>query len=353
MDMIARCSHDHPTYPADNEAVYHKVEEATRNTKYASTIKPFQRRKDGRGAFISLIAQHAGEDKWLGMIKQNESVLHSVKWKGQSNFTLEKHCERHRHAYTQLVLASDKVPCQLPAEHSRVTYLLDSIECKDAGLLAAMSGIKQNKDDDGPWFNFEACVANLLPEYPVSKRRLDATKRPHGQVSSVTFEDDEIEVSALKSGIGKTGVHFCWYKLNEYKELAADQKQELYQWRNTPEGKKVYKDAMAAHNKSRNSNSNKKPRSTSNMSDKHIAALFDKKVVVKMKAATDEKTKEDERDAAVVAAIEKIFSSKTPSQANVSSLQSSLKTILRRARNGDEWLHPAAATISTLSSVEE
>ena len=25
MDMIARCSHDHPTYPADNEAVYHKV----------------------------------------------------------------------------------------------------------------------------------------------------------------------------------------------------------------------------------------------------------------------------------------------------------------------------------------
>ena len=37
----------------DNAAVYYKIEEAVRGTNYADSIKPFQARKDGRGAFLS------------------------------------------------------------------------------------------------------------------------------------------------------------------------------------------------------------------------------------------------------------------------------------------------------------
>jgi hypothetical protein len=89
-EMIARCSHTHPTYRTDNESVYFKLEEATRGTTYAATIKPSQRTKNGRQAYLALVSQHAGNDKWHGVIKKFDNYLHTVKWKGQSNYTLDK-----------------------------------------------------------------------------------------------------------------------------------------------------------------------------------------------------------------------------------------------------------------------
>ena len=42
-----------------------------------STIKPFSRRKDGRGAFLALIANHADDVKYRAIAKkrQNLSIL--------------------------------------------------------------------------------------------------------------------------------------------------------------------------------------------------------------------------------------------------------------------------------------
>jgi hypothetical protein len=47
-EMIARASHTHALYREDNSAVYYLLEEATRGTSYAPTIKPYQRTKNGR-----------------------------------------------------------------------------------------------------------------------------------------------------------------------------------------------------------------------------------------------------------------------------------------------------------------
>jgi hypothetical protein len=49
-EIIARASHGHPLLREDNLAVYYKLEEATRATSYAVSIKPFQRAKNGRDA---------------------------------------------------------------------------------------------------------------------------------------------------------------------------------------------------------------------------------------------------------------------------------------------------------------
>ena len=87
--MIARASHQHPLFCDDNSALYHKLKEATRTTQYAASIKPFQRRKDGRGAWLALRNQYAGKDKWEAEIKKQENLIHTKKWKGQSNFSLE------------------------------------------------------------------------------------------------------------------------------------------------------------------------------------------------------------------------------------------------------------------------
>jgi hypothetical protein len=46
--------------------------------------------------------------------------------------------------------AAEHITYQLPNEHSlRVGYLLDAIQCSDAGLQVTMASIKTDKDPDG------------------------------------------------------------------------------------------------------------------------------------------------------------------------------------------------------------
>ena len=56
-EWVERASHEHPLFRDDNSEVYFKLEEATRGTTYAASIKPFQRAKNGRGAYAALTSQ--------------------------------------------------------------------------------------------------------------------------------------------------------------------------------------------------------------------------------------------------------------------------------------------------------
>ena len=57
-ELIARASHTHALFRDDNSVVYYHLEEATRGTSYAASIKPFQKVKDGRGAWKALASQY-------------------------------------------------------------------------------------------------------------------------------------------------------------------------------------------------------------------------------------------------------------------------------------------------------
>ena len=48
-ELVARCSHLHALFRDNNARVYYYLEEVTRGTSYAASIKTYQRRKDGRG----------------------------------------------------------------------------------------------------------------------------------------------------------------------------------------------------------------------------------------------------------------------------------------------------------------
>ena len=87
-DMISRDSHTHGLYRDDNAIVYYKMEEATRGTPFADSIKPFQRRKYVRSALEAMEIQYAGQDKWGAEINKMDTLLHTRTWKGQSNFPL-------------------------------------------------------------------------------------------------------------------------------------------------------------------------------------------------------------------------------------------------------------------------
>jgi hypothetical protein len=81
-DMITRASHGHPLFKEDISSVYYKLEEATRVTSYAASIKPYQRMKNGRDAWLALSNQYAGKDEWEAEIKRHEQLMHTRTWKG-------------------------------------------------------------------------------------------------------------------------------------------------------------------------------------------------------------------------------------------------------------------------------
>ena len=72
--LIACANHDHTKYQDDNEKLYSYLEEATRTTQYASSIRPFSRRKDGREAYLALKRLYAGKKKWQAVTKKKENV---------------------------------------------------------------------------------------------------------------------------------------------------------------------------------------------------------------------------------------------------------------------------------------
>ena len=65
---------------------------------------------------------------------------------------------------------AEHVQYQLPNEHSRIGFLLDAIQCADAGLQAAMASVKTDNGPHGMRNNFEQAAAHLLPYNPVAKK---------------------------------------------------------------------------------------------------------------------------------------------------------------------------------------
>ena len=227
-ELIARAAHTHALFRDDNSVVYYHLEEATRGTSYAASIKPFQRGKDGRGARKALTSQYAGKDKWEAEVKHQEQLLHTRVWKGQSNFSLENFISQHRNAYVSMQASADHVQYQLPNEHSRVEFLLEAIQCSDPGLQAAMASIKTDNGLEGMRNNFEATAAHLLSYDPVAKKRSSGQKRGSAQISSVM---DTSNATMKKPGIGKTGIHLHYYKTGECRNLTREQEDELRELR--------------------------------------------------------------------------------------------------------------------------
>ena len=63
-ELIKRSSHSHPLFKVYNAAVHCVLEEATRSTTCSASIKSFQKEKDGRNEWSSIVKQHAGNDQW-------------------------------------------------------------------------------------------------------------------------------------------------------------------------------------------------------------------------------------------------------------------------------------------------
>ena len=91
-----------------------------------------------------------------------------------------------------------------------------------------MASIKTDNGLEGMRNNFEATAAHLLPYDPVAKKRSGGQKRGSAQISSLM---DPSPATTKKPSIGKTGVHLCYHKTGEHRNLTNEQKEEIKEWR--------------------------------------------------------------------------------------------------------------------------
>ena len=231
-ELEARLPHDGPIYKNDNGSVYMKIEEAVRGTSVESTIKPFSRRKDGRGAFQALIANHAGEVKYRSISKKRLNLLQNIKWNGRA-YPLESHVSNHRQAHDDLVECSKHIQCAVPGTEQRVEYLIDSITCTDSTLQAAIGLIRANTNNMRS--DFESASSSLIEVDPYRRSSRNNTRQAN--ISSIDFS----------AGRGSSGVDLRWHTRKEFLKLSKEQKDELSDWLKTDEGIKHKRERFKAN----------------------------------------------------------------------------------------------------------
>ena len=252
-ELIARLIHTGAIYKNDNTSVFMKIEKATRGTSVESTVKSFARRKDGRGAFLALIANHAGDTKYRGILKKRMNLLQNIKWNGRS-YPLESHVSNHRQAIDDLRECSEHITVSVPDQAQRVEYLIDSINCNDSTLQAAIGLVRANTNNMRN--DFEGASSALIEVDPY--RRSQRTSDPRSaNISAIDFN----------AGRGTSGVDLRWHPTCDFKKLPNDQKDELLQWMKTQEGKKQMRESRKSHLQKRKQNdksSNTSPKSDGN-----------------------------------------------------------------------------------------
>jgi hypothetical protein len=238
-ELISRLAHGDALYRSDNKTVYLKLEKACRGTSVESTVKAFSRAQNGRDAYFALIDHHAGESKYRTILKKRMNLLQMIKWNGR-NYSLEKHVSNHRQAVDDLNDCSNHITVTAPDDAQRVEYLIDSINCADSTLQAAIGLIRSNVNNMREDFEL---AANTLIEVDPFKRSQRPPTKPNAQVSSIDFA----------SGRGDSGVDLRWHTPNEFKALTQEQRDELVAWQKTPDGKTTLNKSREDHKNKRKS----------------------------------------------------------------------------------------------------
>ena len=149
---------------------------------------------------------------WEKRIKHSEEYIVQKSWTGQTRQTLVVHIDRHSQAYVALIEAADHVSHQIPSERTRVRYLMNIINSKDAEVLAGLAVIR--KDDAGMRGDFESAKFFLSQTCPVAKK---------GPERKVGFNAATLLAADAKTGNGKSGVELCYHTKKELWSLPEEQ----------------------------------------------------------------------------------------------------------------------------------
>ena len=119
------------------------VEAASRVTSVEFTVKASARTKDGRGAYMATISNHAGATKYRAIHKSRMNLLQNIKWNGHS-YPMEQYVSNHRQAADDILECSGNITVAVPGLPQKVEYLIDSIQYTDNTLQATLGLVRAN-----------------------------------------------------------------------------------------------------------------------------------------------------------------------------------------------------------------
>ena len=230
-ELVAYAEHEGPTFKTDSATVYRLLQDSLAGTQHISSIKPFQGRRDGRGAYEALMLHNLGNSKWEKVVEVAETYVNNRTWDGRNaRFTIKSHLAKHREAHNDFLRASLHIDYVTPNESTRVQRLLRSIQCKDGTILSAKTTIMADAVKKG---DFEQAADFLLLVAPASIS--------HGKEHNVSALKRKLDkLSKQGGGQGGTKVRYYskaeWWKLSQEEHNKVTAKRKLVNRDKKPRG---------------------------------------------------------------------------------------------------------------------
>lgn len=134
-ELIRRAPHNTETYVADNQAVWNVIRHVTHETNGWSWVQSFARRRDGRGAYLSMKQHYLGESFQAKIKTTAEKVLDTAFFDGKKrNYTFDKYISALKGAFSDLEQYGEPL-----SEDKKIRTLLKGIS--DPTLITATSQI--------------------------------------------------------------------------------------------------------------------------------------------------------------------------------------------------------------------
>ena len=118
-ELITRSSQNHPNFADNNGMVLDGLVAFLKTSRHMSDLKPFQKRRDGRGPLEALELHNMGNSKWDSIVSEAESKVPTFKWNGNnSRYTLAHHISSHRSSQNDMARAEDHIVYHPPNEYT-------------------------------------------------------------------------------------------------------------------------------------------------------------------------------------------------------------------------------------------
>lgn len=225
-ELIAYAPHTGPEYTEDNAQVFTLLMNTLTGSQHVASISRFQSKRDGRGAFQSLVLHNMGSSKWEKIVESAEKSLSQRIWNGKNHrYPLKDHITRQREAFNDMERAKANIPYEVPNDTTRVRFLLNSITASEMTAAKNVIIADATKKND-----FEATADYLLLVAPVKQQA-----NPHHRVSALNHQNSD----KRKRNTGGQTVEDRYYKLHEWRRLTEDQKTTVRAMRDARKAKKT------------------------------------------------------------------------------------------------------------------
>lgn len=84
-ELVAHTPHTGPGFGADNTQLFSLLATHLGNTSAMALITQYQRRRDGRSAYLDLVTHYMGSAKWEKMVKSAKKLMATRIWNGKNS----------------------------------------------------------------------------------------------------------------------------------------------------------------------------------------------------------------------------------------------------------------------------